>query len=87
MSVDRYTASEFEDYDSSDGVIPPESEHQDSSEGVGGFASEEDDGDEEKWAREQDREKVGRRLGLENVSKASDDFRYLRHNLNLFAPA
>ncbi|KAJ7837315.1 hypothetical protein B0H13DRAFT_2677899 [Mycena leptocephala] len=46
--------------------VPP-SEYQDSSEGLGGIGSDIDDGDEAGWARERDKEKVGRGLG--NLSK------------------
>jgi hypothetical protein len=69
MSVDRYDTS-YDDQDNA--TMPPESEYNDSSEGFGGLEDEEDDGDEVDWASGQNSEKVGRRLGLENVSKASD---------------
>ncbi|KAJ7905016.1 hypothetical protein B0H13DRAFT_2509647 [Mycena leptocephala] len=60
MSVDRTSGlSENES-------VPP-SEYQDSSEGLGGIGSDIDDGDEAGWARERDKEKVGRGLG--NLSK------------------
>jgi hypothetical protein len=81
MSVDR---REEQYTDGDDEVrMPPESEYNDSSEGVGGFASDEDDGDEEVWVKDQNREKVGCRLGLENVSKASDGLLFTTHLTSL----
>jgi hypothetical protein len=71
MSVDRTSVGLSENES-----VPP-SEYQDSSEGLGGIGSDIDDGDEAGWARERDKEKVGRGLG--NLSKVSSpnwgDFR------------
>jgi hypothetical protein len=70
MSIDHYHTG-YNNQDN-DAAMPPESEYNNSSEGVGGLEDEEDNGDEVDSANSQNSEKVGCRLGLESMSKASD---------------